>query len=309
MATPRRETQSLIGTIQYCLRHSSVLGYELAWRWLFGIPALWIVLDQALRIYSMVPQETLTRLEAAAYDPVKASAILVVLVEALLPALMDIVRWLAPVLLVAWAIVSGLGRWFVLRRVAALRSTLLPHRPQPSQAIALIFFQALRIAGLVVAFLAGFFLISKAAGVAFANVEDPNLVFYFAVIIVSVLGLFTVWALTSWMVNLAPLLLVRERAGFFRSALQSATIGRVLTSKLMEVNLVLGIVKLALLVLAMVFSAIPLPFESVTTPHQLHVWWTCVTIAYLVVNAFFQVVRLIATLELLEFYRPASPTG
>ena len=35
-----------------------------------------------------------------------------------------------------------------------------------------------------------------------------------------------------------------------------------LTAKLVEVNLVLGIVKLALIVLAMVFSAIPLPFEA-----------------------------------------------
>ena len=52
-----------------------------------------------------------------------------------------------------------------------------------------------------------------------------------------------------------------EGTGVFASLARSLRLGA-LTGKLVEVNLVLGIVRLALIVLAMVFSAIPLPFEA-----------------------------------------------
>jgi hypothetical protein len=45
-----------------------------------------------------------------------------------------------------------------------------------------------------------------------------------------------------------------------------------------EINLVMGIVKIALIVLAMVFSACPLPFESVATPEFMAWWYVGVTV-------------------------------
>ncbi len=71
-----------------------------------------------------------------------------------------------------------------------------------------------------------------------------------------------------------------------------------LKSKLVEINLVMGIVKIALIVLAMVFSATPLPFESVTTPQFLAWWWIGVTVVYLLASDFFHVARQVAYLEL-----------
>jgi hypothetical protein len=67
-----------------------------------------------------------------------------------------------------------------------------------------------------------------------------------------------------------------------------------LTMQLVEVNLVLGIVKLALIVLAMVFSAVPLPFEAQMSGSALYLWWAAVAIWYLAVSDFFQVARLAA---------------
>ena len=72
--------------------------------------------------------------------------------------------------------------------------------------------------------------------------------------------------------------------------------------KLVEINLVMGIVKIALIVLAMVFSATPLPFESMTTPEFLMVWWAGVTVLYLVASDFFHVARLVGYLELWRAY-------
>ena len=79
-----------------------------------------------------------------------------------------------------------------------------------------------------------------------------------------------------------------------------------LRAKLVEVNLVMGIVKIALIVLAMVFSATPLPFESVTTVTFLFWWWAGVGVIYLLASDFFHVARLIGYLRLWQVYEPAA---
>ena len=70
-----------------------------------------------------------------------------------------------------------------------------------------------------------------------------------------------------------------------------------LTMQLIETNLVLGIVKLAIIVLAIVFSAIPLPFEAQMSGSALYIWWVVVGIWYLAASDFFQVARLAAFVE------------
>jgi hypothetical protein len=61
-------------------------------------------------------------------------------------------------------------------------------------------------------------------------------------------------------------------------------------------------VKIALIVLAMVFSASPLPFESVATPEFLFFWWLLMTVLYFVASDFFHVARQVAYLQLWRAY-------
>jgi hypothetical protein len=68
----------------------------------------------------------------------------------------------------------------------------------------------------------------------------------------------------------------------------------------------MGIVKLALIVLAMVFSATPLPFEEVVHGASLYAWWAVVTVLYMIASDFFQVARVVAFVEL---WRLAIETG
>src|SRR6202012_4539373 len=96
--------------------------------------------------------------------------------------------------------------------------------------------------------------------------------------------------------SIAPLLVLLEDCGIATSLYRSMRLGP-LTGKLVEVNLVMGIIKLALIVLAMVFSATPLPFESVMQGAPLYIWWTLVTLMYLVASDFFQVERLMAFVQ------------
>jgi hypothetical protein len=71
----------------------------------------------------------------------------------------------------------------------------------------------------------------------------------------------------------------------------------------MEINLVMGIVSLALIVLAMVFSAAPLPFSDQLGTDTLHVVWLAATVFYLVASDYFQVVRLKSFLEFWKMFR------
>ena len=187
-----------------------------------------------------------------------------------------------------WIVVSSVGRTAVLRRVdgrlhAAGRN-------------------AGGVAGDAMMALAGSFLIwfrllEWAARFAItgniAAGEEPNLVLYCALAIVMTLGLFVAWAVLSWALSVAPLLAMLENVGVGGSLRAAFQLGA-MKGKLVEINLVMGIVKIALLVLAMVFSATPLPFESVTTPEFLAWWWAGVTVAYFLASDFFHVVRLVA---------------
>ena len=87
---------------------------------------------------------------------------------------------------------------------------------------------------------------------------------YSAWVICLSLGIFVLWAFLSWIFSIAPLLAMLEGKGVFASLGRTLQLGK-LKGKLVEVNLVLGIVRLALIVLAIVFSAIPLPFEAEMT--------------------------------------------
>jgi hypothetical protein len=84
---------------------------------------------------------------------------------------------------------------------------------------------------------------------------------------------------------------------------QSLRLGKAFTGKLAEINLVMGIIKLALIVLAMVFSAAPLPFSDELGGGALHVVWGASTAFYLVANDYFQVVRLKGFVEFWRSYR------
>jgi hypothetical protein len=84
---------------------------------------------------------------------------------------------------------------------------------------------------------------------------------------------------------------------------RSLRLGKAFRGKLMEINLVMGIVKLALIVLAMVLSAAPLPFSDQLGPDTLH-WITALAaIFYFLASDYFQVVRLKGFVEFWKMFR------
>jgi hypothetical protein len=294
-----RGTQSLVHLLGACVRQPKLLLIELTWRWIFGMPALAICYYQATVLVARTPLPpggfdnfSLTDPNAAALAFSNASA-------ALLPQLQQLFLWLGPLLAVGWAFSSGIGRSVLLRH-------MVPGSfPEPGTLIGL---QFLRIAALAATGIAWFQSLHWAARETLSQSGpqtdfSPNLVGYFAWVIGLSLATFTLWALASWVFSIAPLIAVLEKRTLLSSLARSLRLGR-LTPKLIEVNFVLGIVKMALIVLATVFCATPLPFESVASGTPIYIYWGLITVLYLAASDFFQIARLAA---FIEFWQALNP--
>jgi hypothetical protein len=287
-----RGTQSFLTTIAECWKRPSLLGLELLWRWAFGIPAAAVLAWEAYRILSSVSLAGTGITHFSLIDTVTAAQILSATADVLLPPVREVARWLLPVLAVAWALASGFGRSLVLRRY------------DPSLRFApwmMVGLQLFRILVLGASFALWFVGLHWAAWNSLSG-PAPSLVLYFVQAIALSFGIFFFWALVSWVFSIAPLLALLEGTGMIVSFRNSLRFGqgslRGLRSKLVEINLVLGIVKAALIVLAMVFCATPVPFKEEINGTSLYVWWALVSIWYCVASDFFQVARIIGFMEL-----------
>lgn len=292
---PERATQSFVYTLTWTRRRWPLVLLEVAWRWAFGIPACWIVWHEVSRVLATVPWQS-TGIQALTInqlltDPLKASTVMAAFLALVLPGIEAVARWLVPVLLTVWAVVSGLGRTAILSRMDGQL------RPRPLTLIALQFVRVLPIAGAVAVWWSGLHRLAAwsildpiAAG------SDPNIMLYVGGAIVLSLGLFVLMAALGWVFSFAPLLAMGRNEGVLAS-LRDAVRARAVRSGMVEVNLVLGIVKIALIVLAMVFSASPLPFESTVTDTFMFWWTVVVMIWYFVASDFFHVARLASYLQ------------
>jgi hypothetical protein len=289
-----RGTQSLVHIFGYCWSRPSLLLLELAWRWLYGAPALLLMYLESARLLNSIPLASTGVDDFSLQDTDRATIIIANVWQMVTPPLFHMLLWLAPLLGLGWALASGLGRSYVLRRY----DPALPFRPAT-----LIILQMLRVVALGASFVGWFRAIQWSANTTLSG-EVPDLVVYFALVICISLGIFTFWALISWVFSVAPLLALLENRSAAASLVRSLRLGP-LRGKLVEVNLVLGIVKLALVVLAMVFSATPLPFSSVMVGTPLYLWWAAVTLWYFAASDFFQVARLVAFIRFWRIYNEA----
>jgi hypothetical protein len=198
---------------------------------------------------------------------------------------------------VGWAIVSGLGRTLVLARIEALDTRgEKPRRPLLRVLPGYIGLQGVWMLALLGCLWLWYRAVGWACTTHITIGAQPDLLGYLCWLIFLSLGIFVLWALLSWTLAMAPLLLFLGGDGrpgaSLRALLRSFSLGKTLSSKLMEVSLVLAIVKIMLIVLDMVFSAAPLPFASEFGPDALHVVDVAVFIGFLVGNDLFHVVRL-----------------
>jgi hypothetical protein len=267
------------------------------WRWLFGIPLLVLLYWEGSHIYAVNSARVAATgiWDATIIYPMRVAVILSNVYAILAPPVFQLLLWLIPLSILAWSVFSGIGRNTVLRRY---------DRSLPRRWGALILLQLLRVVfyGASIAF--WFSAIHWSARVTLSG-DSPSIVGYCTLVICLSLGIFTLWALVSWVFSIAPVLVLLEGRGIASSLARSFRLGP-LTGKLIEINMIMGIIKLALTVLAMVWSAIPLPFEAVVQGNSLYAWWAVGTILYCIISDFFQVTRLAAFVELWRAFNPSN---
>ncbi|MGB6192893.1 MAG: hypothetical protein WBF42_10525 [Terracidiphilus sp.] len=291
---PVRGTQKLVDQMGWVFRRPLLVAMEIAWRWLFGIPLLWLCWRELQKILAAVPPSSTGLANLDAQNPWVAVVQLANVWEQYAPHFAAAAAWLAPAAAVAWAVISGVGRAAVLKRM----EPGLRFRP-----MGMIALQAAWLAMLALIFWCWFRSMQWVAATHITATGEADLVGYSIWTIFLSLGFFTLWGMVNWPLSVAPMLMLLERCSAPVAVGRGLRLGKGLSSKLTEVNLVMGIVKLALIVLTMVFSAAPLPFSDQLGPSSLHMVWAGSTVFYLVASDYFQVVRLKSFVELWRVFR------
>jgi hypothetical protein len=294
MAAPLRGTQSLVGQMGWVFARPSLTLIEVAWRWLFGTPFLLVCWMQSQKILAALSPESSGLATLDPQNPWVAAVQLSNAWSLYQPHVAAVTRWLLPLTAFVWAIVSGLGRNLLLKRM----EPSLRFRP-----FGMIALQAAWLAFFLFTCWGWLRSMQWVAATHITIATEPDLVGFSMWTIFLSLAFFTAWALTSWAFSIAPLVMLLEKRSAFSSLSQSLRLGKAMTAKLVEVNLVMGIVNLALIVLAMVFSAAPLPFSDQLGVDTLHWISAIAVIFYLIASDYFQVVRLKGFHEFWKMFR------
>lgn len=287
-----RGPATLAGVAADCWRRPGMLVRELAWRWLYALPALAVVALACEHIYR-VTSGTLAAAgigQISLYHPWQSAAVVAVVFKVLRPRVMDTLLWLLPLLGFGWAIAAGVGRNLVLRYYRPE----LPWRPAYLTAI-----QALRVLALAVVAVLWWGGVRWSAG--FSTVAGiPNLPVYFGLVAGFTIGFLVLWSLFSWVFLVAPMFVLLEGRSLIASLGQSIR-PRSARGQLLGVNVAVATVRFAAAVVFTVLSLLPLGFVSSGQSVPLYAWLIAVTVIYMAISGYFQVVRLAA---FVAFWKP-----
>jgi hypothetical protein len=293
---PVRGTQAIVGQMGWVFARPSLTALEVLWRWVFGIPILLVCYTQIEKLFGLLPPDATGLSDFDITNPWISSVKVAVAWDLYRPHIVQLLRWLAPLAALAWVVLSGIGRNLVLKHM----ERRLPFRP-----MGMIVLQTAWLAVLALTCWAWWSSIGWAAATHIGNGAQPDLVGYAMWAIFLSLGFFSLWAVVSWWVSIAPMLLLLEGRTVLGALWQSLKLGKAFTSKLVEINMVMGIVKLCLLVLAMVFSAVMLPFANQVGTSTLHLEWLVVSVLYFIASDYFHVAQLKGFVEFWHIYREA----
>jgi hypothetical protein len=291
---PIRGTQKLVDQMGWVFHRPAITALEIAWRWVFGVPFLLVCWNRARHVLAALPLETGGLTSIDTQNPWIAATQLGDAWTRYEPLVARELRLMAPIAALAWIAISSLGRSLVLKRM----EPRLAFRPW-----AMLALQALWLVAFGGVAWCWFSSVSWAAATHISVEGEPDLIGYAMWVIFLSLAFFTVWALVSWAISVAPLVMLLEDRSPGSALARTMKLGKAFTSKLVEIGLVMGIVNLALIVLAMVFSAAPLPFSDQLGSDAMHGVWASAVVFYLVANDYFQVVRLKSFIEFWKVFR------
>ena len=289
-----RGTQTLVDQMGWVFHRPRLIALQVVTHWAFGLPLLELCYRQALSLFKAVPPQSTALANLDVQNPWVAATQLVAAGAVYAPYVLHTFTWLVPLAAVAWIVISSLGRSVVLARIVP------GTRMRP---LVLIPLQAAWLA--LLALVCGGWLCCMQWLVAthIATGGEPDLIGFAMGTIILSLGFFTMWALVSWPLEAAPVLAVCESLSAPAALAASVRLGRPFSSKLVETNLVMGIVTLALIVLSMVLSAAPVPFSDLLGPSAMHTIDAGAVVFFFIASDFFELVRLKGMVEFRNVFR------
>src|ERR1700729_3033753 len=99
---PVRGTQSFVHTLSECWRRPSLTALEVLWRWAYGIPALLVLRYEGTRILQKASVDFAALRNMTVLDPMGSAVTLAKAVDALLPPVLKVALWLAPLMVAVW---------------------------------------------------------------------------------------------------------------------------------------------------------------------------------------------------------------
>lgn len=294
---PIRGTQSFVGVMSEVWHRPLLTAIEAVSRWIAWLPALWC-LSWMLGTHGIGVQLS-TQWLATFVAEVQVWFLEVIhgsLKLSFDSSVLSSSFFLAITAAALWGVLSGHGRSILLRRIDA---QLIPRR------LTLCLLAAVRVA-LFITLIALWLAALTLAWIHFVQGPQslgqyPDYVPGFALLIVLTLAMFVLWASTSWIFRLASVLAMAHRLNF-TAALRAAWNAGPLRAKLVEINLVMGVVKVGLIVWSLALSSCPLPFANNETQDFLNWWWFGTFVMWVFASDYFHVVRQASYLRLAQAY-------
>ena len=290
-----RGAQFAVEHLVEIFRRPSLTGLEILWRWIAGVPVLalgWLAWRHILAAHPLADSGF------NALDTTNPWVTIVQLSDVwtyYAPHFFAAICWLVPVAATLWIVASGLGRNALLRRM----EPGLPWLP-----LKMIGLQAAWLLLLALTLTGWFRGMRWAVAAHISQAGEADIAGIARSSIWITLGFLVLFALVSWIYSAAPVLLLLERpSSAFAALALSCRLGWRFTGRLIEINVVMGIVKLVLILLMMVFSAAPLPFSDALGSTAIYLAVAAATVIYLVASDYFKVVRLKATVDFWKVYR------
>ena len=214
---PVRGAQSFVGVMTEVWGRPSLTGLEILWRWFAGAPILALVGWRIMAASATVHVDTAALGAMTVFKPVAAFGTMHDAWVAVLPAVMPVAMWLVPLAAVWWVVVAAVGRTWVMRRFDA---TLHARRGT------LLVLGVLRAALLTAVWGLWIGVVWKAGAIAItgpaASGGEPDIVLYSAILICGSLFVYVLWAVVSWLFQLAPLLAMQKDLGAGASLREAA---------------------------------------------------------------------------------------
>ena len=114
-----RGTQTLVDQMGWMIRRPAIVAVEVGWRWLFGVPFLLACRAGLQRVFAQLSPEAAGLRNIDAQNPWIAAGQLSRALAKYEPLIAHELRWLVPIAVLAWIVISSIGRNLALKQMDA----------------------------------------------------------------------------------------------------------------------------------------------------------------------------------------------